>query len=432
MNKFFLTLLAFALAGAGIWYFTKTPAPTPTPTPTSVVHEEAAAEKSAPSADGKKGDAKAVGTKTADGKKGEEKIAGEKVATEKPAGEKTVVTPATPTAAVVPTPAATAIPAVSAVKKPEVKDGVDGDIAQPGDDGDLPPPTKAAIPSTLAGVKNPKVWLVSSDLQDIRSSEVGVPDGSKSTPWKNRAGAKYGNGVRVGGSSTGTFIRSLATTSGAFDAVMLCAPGVGECVNTRATQLKVGLDINHKEHWLSGADKVANSSRGGSSFTSLFVAVRGSANANPLLEHQNGEAGANKGVFFGWIGPDLVGSIHGVQGVVGVSALKVANAWNGKRTPEIYTLRYDRKKQELKIFALGEKNSEVSVQALESGDGPDNDQYASIALGSKNPGPGAVTFVLEQATYSRALDDKELCAIHKEWNTKYSLKVSSGKLKPCD
>lgn len=409
MNKFFLSLLAFALGGAGIWYFTKTPEkgiPAPIVSPGVEAVEAPEPAPGTPGVPGAK--SKAAGMAT-------------------PPEASTAPTGAP--AAVATSPAAQA---TGGIKKAEVKDGVDGDIAQPGDDGDLPPPVKAAPPPTLAGVKTPKVWLVASDLQEIRSSEVGVPDGSKATPWRNRSGVKNGDGIRVSGSSTATLVRGLPTTSGAFDAVMACAPGARDCVNTRATQLKIGLDMNHKEHWLSGADKVANSPRGGGSFTALFVAVRGSANANPLLEHQNGEAGANKGVFFGWIGPDLVGSIHGAQGVVGVSAVAAPNAWSGKMTPGIYTLRFDRKKEELKLFALGEKTSEVATLALSKGDGPDNDQYAAIAFGSKNPGAGAVTFLLEQATYSRALDDKELCAIHKEWNAKYSLKVAAGKLKPCD
>src|SRR5690606_21637335 len=149
--------------------------------------------------------------------------------------------------------------------------------------------------------------------------------------------------------------------------------------------------------------------KGGGSFTVLFVAARGSSNPNPLLEHQNGEANGKKGPFLGWIGPDLVGSIHGSQGIVSISAVAIPSGWTpGPPSPEIYSLRFDRKKQDLRIFALTDKGSEAKSVKLAKGEGPDNDQYAAVTIGSKNPGEGAVTYVLEHAAFSRALPDSDL------------------------
>ncbi len=310
-------------------------------------------------------------------------------------------------------------------KKADVKDGVDGNIAQPGDDGEMPPNMAAPKVETLAGVKTPIVWLVASDLKSYPSGlEIGTVEGKKATPWKNRSGNKLGDGVRIRGAGGGTFNRTL-------NALALCAPNAKDCVNIQPTQLKMGLDVNHKDHWLAGPDKAMKSAHGGSSFTVLFVATRASANANPLLEHQNGESAGSKGVFLGWVGPDLVGSIHGLQGVVGVNAVSTPNPYVTGSGPQITTLRFDRKKAELKLFLVNEKKSEGVVLPLRKDDAPDNDQYAGIAMGSKNPGAGAITYVYESAAYSRALDDKELCAIHKEWNEKYGLKIPAGKLKPC-
>ncbi len=317
-------------------------------------------------------------------------------------------------------------------------DGVDGNIgAQPGDDGAGAPAPKPTSAPSLAGVKSPKVWLVAADLKKLPSAkgagpfEIGNVDGPKATPWKNRSGSKLGDGVRAKGGTNATFVRGLQTTRGVVDAVAFCAPGVKECLNSAPSQIKVGLDLNHPESWVAGSDSAGKSPKGGSSFTALFVAARASQAANPLLENQNGESGATKGPFLGWIGPDLVGSIHGLQGIVGLTSVSVPSTWTAGVTPQIYTLRFDRKKSELKIFLVTDKGSASQSQAIEKGDGPDNDQYAAIAIGSKNPGKNAVTYVLEAATFSRALEDREICAIHKEWNRRYSLGIAAGQLKPC-
>jgi hypothetical protein len=320
----------------------------------------------------------------------------------------------------------------------EPNDGVDGTGPQAGDDGIGAPVTKP-IPSapSLAGVKTPKVWLVAADLKKLSSAKNGTPfevgnaDGSKATPWKNREGSKLGDGVRAKGGTTATFVRDLKTSSGSYDVVAVCAPGAPNCVNSSASQIKLGVDINHPDSWVNGPDKTGKSGKGGSSFTALFVAARGSLSGNPIMENQNGEGGATKGPFLGWIGADLVGSIHGLQGIVGTNAAAIPSPWNDSITPEIYTLRFDRKKSELKLFRVGEKSSAMQIQAIEKGDGPDNDQYAAIAIGSQNPGKAAVTYVLEAATYSRALEDSEICAIHRDWNKRYSLKIPTGQLKPC-
>jgi hypothetical protein len=105
--------------------------------------------------------------------------------------------------------------------------------------------------------------------------------------------------------------------------------------------------------------------------------------------------------------------------------------WTPGLTPRIYTLRFDRKKSDLRLFLVSDKGSATQSQAIAKGDGPDNDQYAAIAIGSKNPGKAAVTYVFEAAAYSRALKDREICAIHKEWNRKYALKIPPAELKPC-
>lgn len=339
-----------------------------------------------------------------------------------------------------------------AVPKPSAKasakdehDGVDGDVAKKGadggsaaedcDDGGCAVEAKSASAPSLAGVKSPKVWLVAADLRKLPGAknaiEIGNPEGARATPWKNRSGAKLGDGVRAKGGTTATFVPGLATTRGPVDAVAVCAPGAKECLNQAPSQIKLGLDLNHPESWVGGADKTGKSPKGGSSFTALFVAARGSQSGNPLMENQNGEAGAKQGPFLGWIGPDLVGSIHGLQGVVGVNAVAVPSAWSAGVMPRIYTLRFDRKKSELRIFLVDEKESTTQAQPIEKGDGPDDDQYAAIAIGSKNPGKGAVTYVLEAATFARALEDREICAIHREWNKRYGLKIPAGQLKPC-
>lgn len=402
MKKFFLVALVFALAGVGIWFSMK--------------------EKGKP------------GPQQADSKI--EGSSPDKVTETAPATATATLPGVKPGATITPT----KTPTVS-TSPAEVKDGVDGNIAQPGDDGDVPPPpppSKVARIPTLAGVKDPKVWLVASDLRALPNAraastnfEVGYAERKKMTPWKNRSGTRFGDAVQVRESTTGTFVRGLSTGTGTYDAVALCAPGAKECLGTLPTQLKVGLNINHKDHWLAGPDRGNPSSRGGSSFTALFVAARGSKNGNPLLEHQNGESAGSKGVFLGWVGPDLVGSIHGLQGVVGVSAVKTPNGYTNGVNPQIYSLRFDRKKGDLKLFSLGENKSAAVGLTLPANDAPDNDQYFGIALGSKNPGAGAITYVFEQAVYSRALDDKEICAVHQEWNRKYGLKIPSAQLKPC-
>jgi hypothetical protein len=202
-------------------------------------------------------------------------------------------------------------------------------------------------------------------------------------------------------------------------------------VNSSPSQIKFGVDINHPDSWLAGSDHQSKSPRGGSSFTALFVAARGSQSGNPLMENQNGEAGAKQGPFLGWIGADLVGSIHGLQGIVGMNAVAVPSPWTSTVTPQILTLRFDRKKSDLRLFLVSDKGSQTQSQSIEKGDGPDNDQYSAIALGSKNPGKGAITYVMEAATFARALEDREICAIHKEWNKRYGLKIPSDQLKPC-
>lgn len=322
----------------------------------------------------------------------------------------------------------------------QLPDGIDGNVsvAQPGDDGDAPPSAKPSPLPSLAGVKSPRVWLVASDLRKLPTVkgkvggvEIGDADGSKATPWKNRSGGKAGDGIRAKGGTNATFIRGLSTARGTYDAVALCAPGVVGCKNSAPTQIKLGLDINHPESWIAGEDRGAKSSKGGSSFTALFVAARGSKSGNPLMENQNGESGAKQGPFLGWIGPDLVGSIHGLQGIVGMNAVAIPSAWSGGVSPQIYTLRFDRKKSDLRLFLVSDQGSQTQSQSIEKGDGPDNDQYAAIALGSKNPGNGAVTYILEAATFARALEDREICAIHKEWNKRYELRIPSNQLKPC-
>jgi hypothetical protein len=321
----------------------------------------------------------------------------------------------------------------------EIHDGVDGDtgmVPHAGDDGNGAPVPKRKKAPTLAGVGSPRVWLVASDLKKLSSArkgafEVGNADGSRATPWKNRVGAKSGDGVRARGSTTATFLKGLQTTKGSFDAVAFCAPGVAQCMNSAPSQIKFGLDINHPESWIAGPDHKGKSAKGGSSFTALFIAARGSKEANPLLENQNGEAGARVGPFLGWIGPDLVGSIHGLQGIVGLTSVALPSPWTPGLTPRIYTLRFDRKKSDLRLFLVSDKGSATQSQAIAKGDGPDNDQYAAIAIGSKNPGKAAVTYVFEAAAYSRALKDREICAIHKEWNRKYALKIPPAELKPC-
>jgi hypothetical protein len=190
--------------------------------------------------------------------------------------------------------------------------------------------------------------------------------------------------------------------------------------------------MSHAEHWLSGPDKKGKSETGGGSFTILFVAARGSMVPNPMLEHQNGEAYGRKGPFLGWIGTDIVGSIHGNQGVVSISAIAAPNPYSGTPVPQIYTLRYNRAKEELRLFALGEKGAAASKPLkLPKGDGPDNDQFAAYAIGSKTPGDGAITYVYEHLAFPRALSNRELCAIHKEWNGKYALKIPSYSIEPC-
>lgn len=348
-----------------------------------------------------------------------------------------------PNAVLSPTATQTAAPVPSFTPPPSVKvsptpGASSSPVAVEDDEGDFPIKKKTSPPPvTPAEVKGAKVWLVASDLRDLpnvpsggKSLEVGIPEGSKATRWKNRAGLKTGDAIRIKATTNGTFIPDVVTSAGSFDAVLICAPDARDCANTQATQLKIGPDVNHADHWLSGPDKSGKSSKGGSSFTTLFVAARGSANGNPLMEHQNGDAGSNKGPFLGWIGRDLVASIHGSQGSVGVSAVAIPSAWSGKIVPQIYTVRFDRKKGQLGLFVVGEKG-ETAVQAIEKGDGPDNDEYAGIAMGSKSPGVTAATYVFEQATFARALDDKEICAIHKEWNIKYSLKITPENLKPC-
>jgi hypothetical protein len=297
-------------------------------------------------------------------------------------------------------------------------------------------PARPTGPISAYGVKGPKVWFVASDLREIAGSaptaEVGVPEGTKASVWLNRAGPKGGDGVRVASGTNATFVRDLSIGGIRKDAVAFCAPGARECTNPQASQIKSGPDMNHPEHWLSGSDKAGKSEKGGSSFTVLFVAARGSAVPNSLLEHQNGEANAKKAPFLGWIGPDIVGSIHGSQGIVSIAAVAAPDAWAGKPVPRIYTLRFDRRKQELKLFALGPTSSEEKSVALAKGDGPDNDQYAALTIGSKSPGNGAAQYVFEHLAYPRALENRELCKIHREWNTKYGLKVPSEGLKPCD
>jgi hypothetical protein len=303
------------------------------------------------------------------------------------------------------------------------------------DGGDFPVVKKTPIPTTPAGVKSAKLWWVASDLKSAafnpgsgQSFEIGTPEGSKATPWQNRAGAKIGNGVRVKSGGNATFVPEVATTTGSYPAVLICGPSARGCKNSQPSQIKLGPDVNHAEHWLSGPDRAGKSERGGSSFTALFVASRAAASANSLLEHQNGEAGSTKGPFLGWIGSDIVASIHGSQGAVGVSAVALPNPWAGKATPQVFTVRYDRKSSKLDLFFVGEKGSEMKSLALEKGDGPDNDEYIGIAIGSKNARDGAA-YVFEQATYSRALSDQEICSIHREWATQYGLKPAA--LKPC-
>ncbi|MBC7386348.1 MAG: hypothetical protein H7301_09350 [Cryobacterium sp.] len=354
-------------------------------------------------------------------------------------GAESVAKPSSVVFAASPVPSATSS-LTPTPSKAKPKDGVDGNVSQPGDDGDMPPESiKAALPKDPAGVKGAAIYLVASDLRNLpnvpnanRVFEAGVSEGSKSSPWKNRSSPKSGDALRVKENSTATFVPALSTAYGKFDAVALCTPGVKECVNSAPSQLRLGGDVNQGDHWLSGSDKSGKGARGGGSFTVMFVAARASANANPLIEHQNGEAGANKGPFLGWIGPDLVGSIHGSQGVVGVSAVSVPSVVSPGITPQIFTLRFDRKKEELRLMAVGEKVSESTAVTLAEGEGPDNDEYAAIAMGSKNPGSGAITYVFEQATYAKALSDKDICRIHKEWNSKYSMKIDSSKLKPCE
>ncbi|MBS1963220.1 MAG: hypothetical protein JST04_13470 [Bdellovibrionales bacterium] len=328
----------------------------------------------------------------------------------------------------------------------ETPDGVDGNVggkpgaggvvAQPGDDGEGAPAPKKAPEPSLAGVKGLRVWLVAADLRKLPAAkagvfEVGNNDGAKSTVWKNRSGTKFGDGVRAKGGTTGTFLKGVVTSQGTFDAMAACAPGAKGCKNSEPTQIKLGVDVNHPDSWLAGADHSGKSEKGGGSFTALFVAARGSQAGNPLMENQNGEGGAKKGPFLGWVGADLVGSIHGLQGIVGMNAVAIPSAWGGKVTPAIYTLRFDRKKSELRLFLVSESGSATQVQPIEKGDGPDTDQYAAIAIGSKNPGQGAITYVMEAATYPRALTDKEICAIHKDWNKRYSLGIGMSQLKPC-
>lgn len=322
-------------------------------------------------------------------------------------------------------------PTGKATSAAEIHDGVDGNIgvAHPGDDGEGAPAQKPSSAPTLAGIKTPRVWLVAADLKKLSSVkgasplEIGNADGAKATPWKNRSGTKMGDGVRAKGGTTATFVRELQTTVGTVDAVAICAPPMSGCLNSQPSQIKLGLDINHPDSWVNGVDKSGKSEKGGGSFTALFVAARGSAAGNPLMENQNGEAGARKGPFLGWIGADLVGSIHGLQGIVGMNAAAIPSVYTGGVTPQIYTLRFDRKKSELKLYLIGEKGAITQVQSLEKGDGPDDDQYAAIAMGSKNPGKNAMTYVLEGATYARALEEWEICAIHKDWNKRYSLKL---------
>ncbi len=325
----------------------------------------------------------------------------------------------------------------------DVHDGVDGNIgkiSQPGegDDGEGAPAPKPTVVPTLAGVKSPKVWLVAEDLKKVpgaKSSafEVGNTDGSKTTAWKNRSGVKYGDGVRAKGGTTATYARSVQTNHGAYDAVAFCPSGVSPCLNSAPSQIKLGLDINHPESWVNGPDNTGKSAKGGGSFTALFVAARGSKAANPLMENQGGEAGAKQGPFMGWIGADFVGSIHGLQGIVGLTSVSVPAPWRDGMgiVPSIYTLRFDRKKADLRIFQLNDQSGTTQSQSLEKGDGPDNNQYAAIAIGSKNPDKGVVTYVFEAATFSRALSDSELCSIHKAWNKKFSLGIAASQMKPC-
>lgn len=341
--------------------------------------------------------------------------------------------------------APSAVPSTEALHAPtkgktalvELPDGVDGNLAPSvaqGEDVELPPKEKLVEIPVLAGVKNPRVWFVASDLVKVAPKgevEVGNGDGSKALPWKNRAGKKFGDGVRVKGGATATLMRGLITANGVVDAVAICSAGAKDCVNSAPSQIKLGMDLNHPESWIAGVEMNGKSPKGGGSFTALFVAARGSRLGNPLMENQNGEAGATKGPFLGWIGPDLVGSIHGLQGIVGVNAVSIPNSWTDGIHFQIYTLRFDRKKSELKLYIIAEKGSSTQAQAIEKGDGPDNDQYAAIAMGSKNPGEGALTYVLEAAAYPRALKDSEICAIHKKWNQNYSLKVSPGEMKAC-
>jgi hypothetical protein len=324
-----------------------------------------------------------------------------------------------------------------------VHDGVDGNIGknyQPGvgDDGEGAPAPKPTTVPSLAGVKSPKVWLVAEDLKKTPGAkpgafEVGYAGGSKTTSWKNRSGLKYGDGVRAKGGTTATYARSVQTTHGSYDAVAFCPPATAPCVNSEASQIKVGLDINHPDSWVNGPDNTGKSAKGGSSFTALFVAARGSKAANPLLENQGGEAGAKQGPFMGWIGADFVGSIHGLQGIVGLTSVSVPAPWHEGMgiVPSIYTLRFDRKKADLRLFQLNDQSGSTANQAIEKGDGPDNNQYAAIAMGSKNPDKGVVTYVFEAATFSRALSDSEICSIHKEWNKKYSLGIAVSQMKPC-
>jgi hypothetical protein len=297
-------------------------------------------------------------------------------------------------------------------------------------------PARPTGPVTAYGVKGPKVWFVSSDLRKLAGSaatlEVGTSEGAKSTVWLNRAGLKGGDGVRVANGTNATFVRDLAIGGSRHDAVAFCAPGARECSNAQPSQLKSGVDLNHPEHWLAGADKSGKSSKGGSSFTVLFVAARASAVPNALLEHQNGEANATKGPFLGWIGSDIVGSIHGSQGIVSIAAVAAPDAWTGKPVPRIYTLRFDRRKQELKLFALGEKGAEVKSIETKKGDGPDNDQYAALTIGSKSPGNGAATYVYEHLAFPRALPNSDLCSLHRKWNGTYGLNIPADALKPCD
>jgi hypothetical protein len=326
----------------------------------------------------------------------------------------------------------------------EMADGVDGNLpksaggyqGEDGDDGEGAPAPKPKVIPKLAGVAGAKVWLVASDLKKLPgakkgSFEVGDKNGSKKTTWMNRSGSKLGDGVFVKNGTTATFLKGVSTPIGPVDAVAFCGAAAKECLNSAPSQIKLGVDINHPESWLAGPDKVGKSPKGGSSFTTLFVAIRGGASAIPLMENQNGEGGARVGPFLGWIGPDLVGSIHGLQGIVGLTSVAIPSPWSPPAEPEIYTLRFDRKKSELRLFEVGSKNSATQVQELAKGDGPDNDQYAAIAMGSKNPGSGAPTSVLEVAAYSRALTDREICTIHKDFNTRHKLKIPSSKLKPC-